>query len=74
MSGSIDGSAAVTLTYDYDANVQRGAGSASKDAPITVVAIGLATGQYVSATGIIARSTSNVVSLVSPLERNYANP
>ena len=74
MSGSVNGSAAVTLTYDYDANVQRGASSVSKDAPITVVAIGLATGQYVSATGVISRSTSNVVSLVSPLERNYANP
>lgn len=73
MSGSISGAAAVTLAYDYDANVQRGASSISKDAPITVVAIGLATGQYVSATGTIARSTSNVVSLVSPLERNYAN-
>ena len=74
MSGSVNGAAAVTLTYDYDANVQRGTSSISTDAPITVVAIGLATGQYVSATGVIARSTSNVVSLVSPLERNYANP
>lgn len=74
MSGSVNGVSSVTLTYDYDANVQRGAGSAGTDAPITVVAIGLATGQYVSAEGVIARSTSNVVSLVSPLERNYANP
>lgn len=74
MSGSVNGVSSVTLTYDYDANVQRGAGSAGTDAPITVVAIGLATGQYVSAEGVIARSTANVVSLVSPLERNYANP
>ena len=74
MSGSVSGATSVTLTYDYDGNVQRGAASAGDDAPITVVAIGLATGQYVSATGTIARSTSNVVSLVSPLERNYSNP
>jgi len=74
MSGTVGGATSVSLTYDYDANVQRGAASVSTDAPITVVAIGLATGQYVSATGTIARSTSNVVSLVSPLERNYSNP
>ena len=74
MSGSVGGVTSVVLTYDYDSNVQRGAASAGTDAPITVVAIGLATGQYVSATGTIARSTSNVVSLVAPLERNYSNP
>ena len=74
MSGSVGGNTSLTFTYDYDGNVQRGAGSESTDAPITVVGIGLATGQYVSATGTIARSTSNVVSLVSALERNYSNP
>ncbi|ABP87960.1 structural protein [Synechococcus phage Syn5] len=74
MSDTVGGASSVTLTFDYDNNVQRGAASAGTDAPITVVAIGLATGQYVSATGTIARSTSNVVSLVSPLERNYSNP
>jgi hypothetical protein len=74
MSGTVGGATSVSLTYDYDGNVQRGSGSAGVDAPITVVAIGLATGQYVSATGTIARSTANVVSLVAPLERNYVNP
>lgn len=74
ISGSVGGNTSLTFTYDYDGNVQRGAGSASTDAPITVVGIGLSTGQYVSATGTIARSTSNVVSLVSALERNYENP
>ena len=74
MSGTVGGATSVSLTYDYDGNVQRGAASAGVDAPITVVAIGLSTGQYVSATGTIARSTSNVVSLVAPLERNYVNP
>jgi len=61
----------VDVSYDYDGNVQRGAGSAATDAPITAVAIGLSTGQYVSATGTIARSKANSISLVAPLERNY---
>lgn len=74
MSGTVSGASSVSLSYDYDGNVQRGSASASTDAPITVVAIGLSTGQYVSATGTIARSTANVVSLVAPLERNYVNP
>jgi hypothetical protein len=72
MAGSISGSS-VSLDFDYDGNVQGGR-TAGTDASITVVAIGLTTGQYVSATGTIARSTSNVVSLVAPLERNYSNP
>ena len=62
------------LTYDYDYNVQRGTGSDGDDAPITVVAIGLNTAQYIKATGNVARSTANVVSLVAPLERNFSNP
>lgn len=74
MKGLIGGVGSITYTYDYDGNVQRGAGSSGKDAPITVVAIGLTTGQYVTAVGTIARSTSNSISLVSALERNYLNP
>lgn len=74
MSGSISNEASISKTFDYDGNVQRGAGSAATDAPITVVAIGLNSAQYVKATGTIQRSKSNVVSLVAPLERNYANP
>ena len=74
MAGNVGGNASIALTYDYDANVQRGNASAGDDVPITVVALGLATGQYVTATGTILRSTANSVSLVSPLERNYQNP
>jgi hypothetical protein len=74
MTDDISGRSFVTLTYDYDGNVQRGATSAGTDVPVTVVGIGLSTGQYVKATGTIARSTSNAVSLVAALERNYANP
>lgn len=74
MSGTISNNASISLTYDYDGNVQRGAGSAGTEAPVTVVAIGLTTGQYVRATGSIAKSTANTVSLVAALERNYSNP
>lgn len=41
---------------------------------VKVVAIGLPTAQYVSTSGTIQKSTANSFSLVSALERNYANP
>ena len=43
------------------------------DTPITVVAIGLSTGQYVKASGTIT-NVGVTISLVAPLERNYSNP
>lgn len=74
MAGTVSGQSSITLSFDYDGNVQRGGGSGGTNAPITVVGIGLSTGQFVSATGTIERSTSNSISLVAPLERNYTNP
>ena len=74
MSGTVGGASQIIRTYDYDGNVQRGAGSAGTDVPITVVAIGLTTGQFVKATGTITRSNANSVSLVAALERTYLNP
>jgi hypothetical protein len=71
MVGSISGSS-VTKTYDFDGNTQGGRVPPAVPA-ITAIAIGLNTGQYVRATGTIARSKSNAVALVAPLERNYAN-
>jgi hypothetical protein len=65
--------ASVTRTFDYDNNTQGGR-AAGAAANITAVGIGLATGQYVKATGTIARSTANSISLVAALERNYSNP
>lgn len=62
----------VSHSFNYDSNVQRGAGSAGIDAPITCVGIGLTTGQFVKSTGTIQRSTANAVSLISSLERNYS--
>lgn len=73
MSGTVGGLSSKALTFAYDTNTQGGR-TAGTDAAITVVAIGLSTGQYVKATGTIARSASNSVSLVSSLERNYDNP
>ena len=74
MSGTVGGSAQIVKTFDYDGNVQRGAGSAGTDVPITAVAIGLSTGQFVKATGTIQRSNANSISLVAALERTYVNP
>jgi len=73
MAGAVNAQSSIQHTFDYDANVQRGAASAGVDAPITVVAIGLGTAQFVKATGTISRSTANSVSLVASLERNYQN-
>lgn len=73
MSGNISGQSSITKTFDYDGNVQGGR-TAGTDAAITAVAIGLNTGQYVSATGTIQRSNANTVSLVASLERNFQNP
>lgn len=74
MANTVSGQSTIQLSYDYDGNNQRGGTSAGNVAPITVVAIGLGTAQYVSATGTIERTVTNSVSLVAPLERNYANP
>jgi hypothetical protein len=74
MAYLVSGQSFVTHTYDYDFNDQRGTGSKQTDVPITVVAIGLNTAQYVKTTGTIQRSTTNAVSLVAALERNYQNP
>ncbi|RME26937.1 MAG: hypothetical protein D6798_05655 [Deltaproteobacteria bacterium] len=73
MTGMVLGSSQAQHTFDYDGNSQAGR-TPGTDANVTVVGIGLATGQYVRATGTIARSTTNTVSLVAALERNYANP
>jgi hypothetical protein len=73
MAGSVGGLSSIGKTFAYDTNSQ-GSRTPGTDAPITVVAIGLSTGQYVKATGTIQRSAANVVSLTAALERNYANP
>jgi hypothetical protein len=73
MTGTVGGASSVQKAFAYDTNTQGGR-TAGTDAAITVVGIGLDTGQYVKATATIQRTTSNSVSLVAALERNYANP
>ena len=73
ISGNVGGNASISFDFDYDGNVQGGR-TAGTDAAVTVVAIGLTTAQYVSATGTITRATGQNISLVAPLERNYSNP
>jgi len=72
ISGVIGGASSASKSFNYDGNVQGGR-TAGVDAPITAVAIGLSTGQFVKATGTIERSTANSISLVAALERNYQN-
>lgn len=74
MAGPISNNPEINLTYSYTNNIQRGASTGDTDVPIVVVAIGLNTGQYIAASGTITRSDSNVVSLVSSIERNYSTP
>lgn len=73
MTGDVDSEASITHTFNYDGNAQGGRTQAEA-AAVTVVGIGLLTGQYVRATGTISRSTTNSISLVAALERNYENP
>jgi len=73
ISGFVGATASIAFTYDYDANVQRGAASAGTDAEITLVAIGLTGAQFVLAEGTIERSTTNTIGVVAALERNYLN-
>jgi hypothetical protein len=72
ITGSAYGLDSTSFTFDYDGNVQ-GSRTAQTDAAVTIVAIGLNTGQYVSTVGTIARTNANAFSLVAALERNYRN-
>ena len=71
MTGSVDGQSSVSLSYNYDGNIQRGSGTGGTDVTITAVAIGLGKAQYVKSEAVIARSKTNSVSLIAALERNY---
>lgn len=65
-------SSSVAFTFDYDGNVQGGR-TAGSDAVVVIRAIGLGTAQFVETTGVITRATGLSFSVVSGLERNYAN-
>jgi len=74
ISGSISGVSSIAFDYDYDGNVQRGAGSAGTDVPVTLVAIGLETAQYVSMQGTLTRTKANNFSFVANDELTYTDP
>jgi hypothetical protein len=68
----VAGQPSITFDFDFDGNAQGGR-TPGVDAPITVVAGGLDVAGFTKATGVITRSTTNVISLIGPLERNYEN-
>jgi len=72
IQGNVSASPTISFTFDYDGNVQGGR-TAGTNANVTLVALGLDTAQYVISTGTITRSTSNNITAVSALERNYSN-
>jgi len=74
ISGLISGQASIGFDYDYDGNVQRGAGSANTEVPVVLVAIGIASAQFVKVSGTIVRSKSNNFSFVANDELTYSNP
>jgi len=71
IKGLVGGASQVTFNYDYTSNVQRGAGSEGKDAPVTVVVAGLGGTKHTLVEGIIEESIYNIFSLVGSIERNY---
>ena len=71
IKGTISGGS-VSFSYDYDGD--SAGGGAAIDKPVTLVAIGLDSAQYVSVSGTITRTTTNQLGLVAALERNYENP
>jgi len=73
IAGSVSGTASIPFTFSYDSNTQGGR-AAGTDASVTVVAIGLQTGQYVAAESTLKRAIGQNISLAAALERNYTNP
>ncbi len=71
IQGTISGPS-VSFDFDYDNNVQGGR-TAATNAVVVIRGIGLDTAQFVETTGTITRATGLSFSLVSSLERNYAN-
>jgi hypothetical protein len=70
VSGKVSGKSNIVFSFNYDANIQGGR-TPSTDADITLVAIGLNTGQFVCSTGTITRATGQTFSLVAALDRVY---
>ena len=74
LGGNIGGSPSTSFGYDYDGNIQRGAASAGKDAPLSVMAIGDTETQYAILYMTIERSVANVGTLTGAKDRTFSNP
>ncbi|MFK5926945.1 MAG: hypothetical protein QM483_09975 [Desulfuromusa sp.] len=74
ISGLISGQESIGFDYDFDSNVQRGAGSAGDDVPVTLIAIGIESAQFVKVAGTLVRSKANNFSFVANDELTYSNP
>ena len=70
IAGDVSGLSSVTRSFDYTGNDQ-GLRTKNQDAAVVGVGIGLEDGQYVKAESTITRSTTNAISLIAALERNY---
>jgi hypothetical protein len=70
IAGAIN-AGSISFTYDYDGNVQRGAGSDGDDAPVVVVAGNKGVAKPVVATGTITRAKGITISLVAEQDRAY---
>ena len=64
----------IAFTYDYDGNIQRGATSVGKDAPVTIHVISTTGGEIGSFTFNITQSTGLTFNCSVADERNYSNP
>jgi hypothetical protein len=65
---------AYTFSYDYDGNVQRGATSGGKPAPVTLQLCGLNAFEIGTTAFEISRVATLTVNVVAADERNYSNP
>jgi len=72
-SGNLDGQSRFNLTYAFDNNSQKDR-ETSQPFTANVRALGLESGQWVETTATISQVNTNAISVVSPVERNYANP
>ena len=70
ITGTISGPS-VSLTYDYDANVQGGF-TGGTDRPVTLIGIRPGGGKFVASTGLHTRSKTINLSIVAEVDRVYA--
>jgi len=73
ITGDVNAQAAISFDFDYQNNAQGGR-TPDTTPNVTVVALGLDTGQYVQTTADITKTVGQNISLVAALERNYSNP